>query len=187
MAIMKTYRMLGVAFTLASVGGATRLGAQQTTGERLGTSASCNSITIHQELDFQVGPQRLYEALLDSKQFSAFSGRPADIVLTVGGTFSLFGGHIVGRNVELVPNQRIVQVWRVVDWPAGAYSIVKFELKGQEGSTHLVFDHTGFPRGYATISRLDGSPTIGRCSRSTCNSKRVPGLMAEQPGTWVTE
>jgi hypothetical protein len=38
-------------------------------------------------------------------------------------------------------------VWRVVDWPEGAYSIVKFELKVQGASTHLVFDHTGFPEG----------------------------------------
>jgi len=123
------------------------LAALQTTGDRPGASAPNNSITIHQELDFQVEPQRLYEALLDSKQFSAFSGRPAEIVPTVGGAFSLFGGHIVGRNVELVPNRRIVQVWRVVDWPEGAYSIVKFELKVQGASTHLVFDHTGFPEG----------------------------------------
>jgi len=148
MAVVKTYWMLGVAFTLASVRVATNLAAQQTTtADRPSASAPCNSVTIHQELDFQVGPQRLYEALLDSKQFSAFSGRPAEIVPTVGGAFLLFGGHIVGQNVELVPNQRIVQVWRVVDWPAGAYSIVKFELKVQDAGTHLVFDHTGFPEG----------------------------------------
>jgi len=144
---MKTYRMLRVAFTLASVWGTNRLAAQQTRGDRSSASTLFNSITIHQEVDFQVGPQRLYEALLDSKQFSAFSGRPAAIDRAVGGAFSLFGGHIVGRNVELVPHQRIVQVWRVVDWPEGAYSIVKFELRVQGASTHLVFDHTGFPEG----------------------------------------
>ena len=144
---MKTYRMLRVAFTLASVWGTSPLPAQQTTGDRSSAGGLFNSITIHQEVDFQVGPQRLYATLLDSKQFSAFSGRPAEIDPAVGGAFSLFGGHIVGRNVELVPNQRIVQVWRVVDWPEGAYSIVRFELRGQGASTHLVFDHTGFPDG----------------------------------------
>ncbi len=144
---MKTHRMFRTVFTLASVWCASRLAAQQTTGERSSAKVPLNAITIHQEVDFQGGPQRLYEALLDSKQFSAFSGRPAHIDPAVGGAFSLFGGHIVGRNVELVPNQRIVQVWRVVDWPEGAYSIVKFELKVQGASTHLVFDHTGFPEG----------------------------------------
>ncbi len=113
----------------------------------LNTDASLKSVAIHQEVDFKAGPKTLYEALLDSKQFSAFSGRPAQISRKVGSAFSLFGGHIVGRNVELVPNQRIVQAWRVVTWPEGVYSIVRFELKGQGSGTHLVLDHTGFPEG----------------------------------------
>ncbi len=110
------------------------------------------SITIHQEIDFKVSPERLYEALLDTKQFcefsaksTEFSAKSAEIDRSVGGAFSLFDGHIIGRNVELVPNRRIVQAWRVVDWPAGVYSIVKFELKPNGSGTHLVFDHTGFP------------------------------------------
>src|SRR5438309_1234443 len=37
------------------------------------------SIKIHQEIDFKASPQRIYEALLDAKQFAAFSGRPAEI------------------------------------------------------------------------------------------------------------
>ena len=105
------------------------------------------SITIHQEIDFNTSPQLLYEALLDANQFTAFSGRPAEINREVGGAFSLFGGHIVGRNVELLPNHRIVQAWRVVTWPEGVYSITKFELKPNGSGTRLVFDHIGFPEG----------------------------------------
>jgi activator of HSP90 ATPase len=97
---------------------------------------SDKSITIHQELDFTASPQQLYEALLDSKQFTEFSARPAEINREVGGAFSLFKGHIIGRNLELVPNERIVQAWRVVTWPQGAYSIVRFELKPQGSGTH---------------------------------------------------
>lgn len=105
------------------------------------------SITIHQEVDFTASPQRIYEALLDTKQFTAFSGMPAEIHREVGGAFSVFKGHIMGRNLELVPNQRIVQAWRVVTWPEGVYSIARFELKAQGSGTHLVFDHVGFPEG----------------------------------------
>jgi len=101
---------------------------------------------IHFELDFGASPQRLYEALLDAKQFAAFSGgRAATIDRAVGGAFMLFGGPIAGRNVELVPNHRIVQAWRAVDWPAGVYSIARFELQESGSGTRLVFDHTGFP------------------------------------------
>ena len=111
------------------------------------SAQSDKSITIHQEIEFNASPQKLYEALLDSKQFSEFSGRPAEINREVGGAFSLFKGHIIGRNLELIPNERIVQAWRVVTWPEGAYSIVRFDLKPQGSRTRLVFDHIGFPEG----------------------------------------
>lgn len=106
------------------------------------------SIVIHQEIDFTASAQTLYETLLDSKQFTAFAGRPAEINREIGGAFSLFGGHIIGRNLELIPNQRIVQAWRVVTWPEGVYSIARFDFKAQAGSgTRLIFEHTGFPEG----------------------------------------
>ena len=111
------------------------------------SAQSDKSITIHQEIEFNATPQQLYDALLDSKQFSEFSGGAAEINREVGGAFSLFKGHIIGRNLELVSNERIVQAWRVVTWPEGAYSIVRFALKPQGSGTRLVFDHIGFPQG----------------------------------------
>ena len=108
---------------------------------------SSKSIKIHQEVDFSTGAKELYAALLDSSKFTAFSGRPAEIKGEVGGACSLFGGHIVARNLELIPNQRIVQAWRVVTWPEGVYSIARFDFKAQGAGTHLVFEHTGFPEG----------------------------------------
>jgi activator of HSP90 ATPase len=102
---------------------------------------------IQQEVIFKAIPKRVYDALLDSKQFSEFSGgAPAEISPDPGGAFSCFGGIITGRNIELVPNRRIVQAWRVKMWPEGLYSIVKFELRQQGSETHLVMDHVGFPQ-----------------------------------------
>ena len=116
----------------------------------LGTGASLaaqeKSVVIHDELDFHVSPRRIYEALTDAKQFSAFSGVPgAKIQREPGGAFFLFNDHILGRNVELVPDRRIVQAWRTADWPEGLYSIARFELRAQGSGTRLIFDHTGFP------------------------------------------
>jgi activator of HSP90 ATPase len=101
---------------------------------------------IHQEVVFRAPPKRIYEALTDARQFSTLSGgAPAEIAKDAGGAFSLFGGAIQGRHIELVPNERVVQAWRVGTWPAGFYSIARFELKAQGGETQLVFDHDGFP------------------------------------------
>jgi len=99
--------------------------------------------TIHQEVDFQVPPSRIYEVLLDDKQFSKVTGHPAEIQAQAGGSLKMFGGLIEGRNIELDTNKRIVQAWREASWPAGYYTLVKFELEARGSRTHLVFDQTG--------------------------------------------
>lgn len=131
------------------------------TGMRPATSAGDQQISrtaeaIHQEVVFPASRKRVYEALTDPKQFTkvtsfspVMNAPPAEISGEVGGAFTCFGGHIVGRHVELVPNERIVQAWRVVTWDPGVYSIAKFELKGQGSETRVIFDHTGFPNGKA--------------------------------------
>jgi uncharacterized protein YndB with AHSA1/START domain len=117
--------------------------------------------SIHQEAVFKASRKRVYEALTDAKQFDKviqLSGamqsmhlgdKPTEISREAGGAFTLFGGYITGRHVELVPNERIVQAWRTGGWAPGVYSIAKFELVEQGSGTKIVFDHTGFPKGAA--------------------------------------
>jgi uncharacterized protein YndB with AHSA1/START domain len=114
---------------------------------------------IHQENTFKASRKRVYEALTDTAQFDkvieisgakksmALGTKPTQISGEVGGAFVIFGGHIVGRQIDMVPTQRIIQAWRVVDWEPGVYSIARFELKEQGDGTRIVFDHTGFPKG----------------------------------------
>jgi len=124
-----------------------------------GNGLSHNAEAIHKETVFKANPQRIYEALIDAQQFQKVQllsgtiegidlrGHPAQISREPGGSFSLFGDYIVGRQLELVPNQRIVQAWREVSWEPGIFSIARFELKEQGPETKLIFDHTGFPAG----------------------------------------
>jgi activator of HSP90 ATPase len=103
-------------------------------------------VDIHQEVDFKGSPHQIYEALVDSKRHAEFTGGgPTDVSREAGGTFSCFGGVVGGRNVELVPDKRIVQAWRVSDWPQGIYSMVRFDLQPRGADTHLVMDHSGVP------------------------------------------
>jgi activator of HSP90 ATPase len=118
---------------------------------------------IHHEIVIAARPERIYAALLDGKQFSAFTGAPAEIDPTAGGAFSCFGGVITGRNIELLPDRRIVQAWRVAMWPAGRYSIVTFELQPRGAETQLVMDHVGFPD--AMRAHLNGEAAEGGWQR----------------------
>jgi activator of HSP90 ATPase len=111
---------------------------------------------IHQEPLFKASRERIYEALIDTRQFDkviqltsnpSLGTKPTRISREAGGAFTIFGGHIFGRQIDLVPNERIVQAWRVDGWNAGVYSIAKFDLVEQGSGTKIVFDHTGFPQG----------------------------------------
>src|SRR5579863_6820527 len=115
--------------------------------------------SIHQETIFKASRKRVYEALTGTQQFDKViqlsgvmqsmppGGKPTQISREVGGAFTLFGGYITGRHVELVPSERIVQAWRAGSWAPGVYSIARFELVEQGSGTQIVFDHTGFPKG----------------------------------------
>jgi activator of HSP90 ATPase len=132
----------------ASLGALAARGAfAQSTQQKPANPAHATLTSIHYDLDFKAAPQRIYAALLDQKQFAAFSGMPAEIDPKPGGAFKMFSGMIEGRNIELVENQRIVQAWRPAHWDAGVYSITRFELKPRGVESSLVFDHTGFPAG----------------------------------------
>lgn len=128
----------------------------------IGEEISRTAESIHQENVFKASRNRVYDALTDTKQFNevtkisaatdasiSLEKAPTEISREVGGAFSLFGGIILGRHVELVPNTRIVQAWRVAYWAPGIYSIARFELVEQGTGTKIVFDHTGFPKGDA--------------------------------------
>jgi uncharacterized protein YndB with AHSA1/START domain len=125
-----------------------------------GDELSHTSESIHQEVVFKASRKRVYEALTDARQFERVvqlsdarktlmpaGAPPAQISSEVGGTFSAFGGLIVGRNIELVPDTRIVQAWRPAYWKPGVYSIAKFELTDSGTDTKLILDHKGFPDG----------------------------------------
>ena len=105
--------------------------------------------TIQQELTLPAPPEAVYAALTDAAKYRSRSGAPAEIDPTAGGAFSLFGGMIVGCNVECTPGMRLVQAWRVKLWEEGHYSLVRFELAPADGGTRVTLEHTAFPEGQA--------------------------------------
>ena len=124
---------------------------------------SHSSEAIHQELLFNASPQRVYGALTNSKSFDAITrlsdgdallkapgAKPTAINNEVGGTFTLFGGYVTGRNLEMLPGESLVQAWRAGSWKPGAFSIAAFSFAKEGTKTKLLFDHRGFPDGEGT-------------------------------------
>jgi activator of HSP90 ATPase len=148
----------------AIVGAACVIGAFSaiSNAARAGEDIFRNAESLHQELVFKANRKHIYEIFTSTALFDnmtrdiqaqegghASPSRPTEISHDLGGAFSLFGGRIVGRHLELVPDERIVQAWRVAYWDPGVFSIVRFDFTEQGARTKLLFAHTGFPQGDA--------------------------------------
>src|SRR5512147_602390 len=103
------------------------------------------SKTIRQTATFKASPHAVYELLMDSRKHASFTGGEASISRKVGGKFSVSDGEIQGENLELTPDQKIVQSWRYSDWESGVYSRVTFALEPVGDKTKLTFTQSGVP------------------------------------------
>jgi activator of HSP90 ATPase len=103
--------------------------------------------TLKQTRTFNASSKKLYDALMDSRKHTKFSGgAPAKISTKVGGTFSAYGGELEGTNLELKPGKKIVQSWRSKSWPDGIYSRATFAFApAGKGKTKLTFTQSGIP------------------------------------------
>jgi uncharacterized protein YndB with AHSA1/START domain len=91
-------------------------------------------------------PQDVYEAWLSSEGHGAMTGSPARISAKVGDEFDAWDGYIHGVNLELVPNKRIVQSWRTVEFSdEEPDSRLEITLEPYNGLTRLTLKHTGLP------------------------------------------
>ncbi|OGD56337.1 hypothetical protein A2V71_01275 [Candidatus Berkelbacteria bacterium RBG_13_40_8] len=101
--------------------------------------------TISQTVRIKASPGDVYESLMDSKKHSEITGDKAEISKVKGGLFSTFGGYAKGKNLELVPNQKIVQTWRADNWSEGHFSKITIELKKIGPETQLKFTQEDVP------------------------------------------
>lgn len=99
--------------------------------------------TIKQTYLIEAPPQRVFEALTNAKEISAWSGSEAEMDARPGGAFSLWDGSILGTNLELVPNKKLMQSWKEARWTAD--STVTFTLTPDGEGTRLDLLHDDVP------------------------------------------
>jgi activator of HSP90 ATPase len=109
--------------------------------------------TFEQTITFKAAPHEVYEAYMDSKKHARFTGSKASISRRVGGVFKAHGGYITGKNVELIPDEKIVQTWIASDWKKGETSEVEFAFSAVTGGTKMKFTHRGVPAKHAAHLR----------------------------------
>jgi activator of HSP90 ATPase len=102
--------------------------------------------TIRQTRFFKAEPADVYEALVDPKKHTAFTGSKATFQPRVGGRFTAWDGYIFGKNLELKRGKKLVQEWQTTEWPEGyPPSVLEFSFLPKAGGTQLVMVQSKVP------------------------------------------
>lgn len=92
----------------------------------------------------------LYNALTNPVMIEVWTGEEAVMNTEPGSEFSLWGGEITGRNIEFIPNEKIVQQWYFGE---ESESIVTIKLRSEKNSTSMEVHQTNIPdEAYENIS-----------------------------------
>lgn len=90
--------------------------------------------------------EQIYTAWLSSKGHTDMTGGEAFISDEVGAKFTAWDGYIEGKNLELKPNDRILQSWRTSQFePHEQDSQIEIILNETDGQTELILNHTNVP------------------------------------------
>lgn len=100
---------------------------------------------ISQEVVVSASPGEVYSVFMDSVRHAEFTGSEASIDNKVGGSFDVWDGYASGKNIELIPGQKIVQSWRANDWPEGQESEITINLTPFDEKTRLLFTQKNIP------------------------------------------
>jgi activator of HSP90 ATPase len=108
-----------------------------------------NTATITQTVEFQgVTPTQIYDTFLSSKGHSEMTGGSAKMSDKVGGKFTAWDGYITGRNIKLLPGEKIVQAWRTSEFSEKTEdSLLTIELSPSKNGTKLKMTHSNIPGG----------------------------------------
>ena len=107
---------------------------------------SIKTKVIKQKVFIRAKPVEIYDAFLNSRKHTAFTGAKATCERKVGGKFTAWDGYISGRNLELQNGRRILQEWQTTEWPEGyPPSILEFTFKSKGKGVEVSMVHSKVP------------------------------------------
>jgi uncharacterized protein YndB with AHSA1/START domain len=101
-----------------------------------------------------VKPQEVYDALVDPRRHTEFTGAKATGQPKAGAKFTAWDGYIKGTHLQLEPGRRIVQEWITTEWPADAPpSRLEWTFVAKGDGTEVTLVHSDVPAAQAESYR----------------------------------
>lgn len=130
-----------------------------------------NTTTVTDQEEFRTTAEQLYLTFTDPQRIAAFTRAPPKKFdgAKQGGKFELFGGNVSGEYLELKEPTKIVQSWRLDQWPAGHFSKLEldFDQNDADGVTVMRVSWTGVPVGQEEVTKKNWSEYYVRSIKTT--------------------
>ena len=104
------------------------------------------------ESEFKASASELFDCLHDAKRIAVWTGESPKYTGEANSEFSLFGGAVSGILVESVPGKKLVQKWRLKQWPKDHFSVVTIDLVQGSNSTVLKVHQVGPQRSLSCLN-----------------------------------
>lgn len=99
--------------------------------------------SLEQTFHINAPIEKVWDALVNTQTIEAWGGGPAQMSERLE-SFSLWDGEIFGKNIEVIPDQKLSQEWHGWDESLGA-STVTFSLSIEGKETVLSLTQTDIP------------------------------------------
>lgn len=99
--------------------------------------------TFYKTFRINTEPSDVYAALTNPFTIELWSGYPAVMSTEPGSEFSLWEGDITGRNIEFIPDRKVVQEWYFGEQEER--SIVTITIRPDKGDSLVTVEQTNIP------------------------------------------
>ncbi len=142
-----------------------------TTTHTTKSSSLVNTTTVTDTEEFRAPASELYQTFTDPQRITAFTRAAPKLFegAKKGGKFELFGGNVSGEYLELEEPTKIVQSWRLDQWPKGHYSRLEiaFDQNDVDNVTVMRVTWSGVPIGQEEVTKRNWGEYYVRSIKQT--------------------
>lgn len=134
-------------------------------------SSLVNTTTVTDTEEFRAPASELYQTFTDPQRIAAFTRAAPKLFegAKKGGKFELFGGNVSGEYLELIEPTKIVQSWRLDQWPKGHFSRleINFDQNDVDNVTVMRVSWSGVPIGQEEVTKRNWGEYYVRSIKTT--------------------